>query len=638
MFIVIVNYRAAQMTVEAVESLRKCPEFGDISVVIVDNGSGDGSLEILRRDCGDCTVIDSGANLGFSGGNNVGIRHALAHGAKWILLLNNDTIVRREFLRPLVAAASDGKTLAAPKILAGENSERIWYGGGHVDRRRGGFYHETDAANAEVARDVTFASGCCLLVPAKFFSKFGLMDESYFLYYEDSALCLKARAAGYRIRYVPESVIVHRVSATIGTESAITAYYGTRNRLMVLSRFKFPFAAFAYVIATRLAKLSLALFRPNLRFIAAGILDWLCGIDGPRPQDIRPPRTRALIVINGVFAARRATGLERFAWEMLRELDTLVPAGRFILAIPRNTPQDALPDFLNISIARCGILRGAAWEQISLPRFARKCGAEILSLTNTAPFFRRGCACIHDVFYVTHESQFLKSLRGILSMAWHRMHYRAIAKRARIVFTVSEYSARAIAETLGVEPGRIAVLGNGWEHMKRIAQDEGIFLRIPEIRKCEYFFALGNRSPYKNIEWIYSVAQRWPSSRWVVTGDVLKSAAVAQRSLPNVIHTGYLSDGEMKALMANCRALVFPSLDEGFGIPPLEALSLGKQAIVADSAGLRDIYANAVHWIADPLTPANPDELLKRPVTPPDAVLERFTWHNAAKHLLDAIS
>lgn len=631
MFIVIVNYRAAQMTVEAVASLRKCPEFGDVSVVIVDNGSEDGSLEILRRECGDCTVIDAGANLGFSGGNNVGIRHALANGAKWILLLNNDTLVHSDFLRPLIAAASDGKTLATPKILCGENSECIWYGGGHVDYRRGGFYHETDAASSAVARDVTFASGCCLLIPAKFFSEHGLMDESYFLYYEDSALCLTALAAGYRIRYVPESVIRHRVSATIGADSALTAYYGTRNRLMVLSRFKFPFVAFAYVLATRLAKLALAPFRPNLRFIAAGIFDWLRGIDGPRHQEIRHST-----VINGVFASRRATGLERFAWETLRALDWLVPPGRFILAIPRNTPQEALPNFRNISIVRCGIFRGAAWEQLSLPRFARKRRAEILSLTNTAPFFCGGCACIHDVFYVTHALQFRKSLRGRLSMVWHRLHYRAIAKRARIVFTVSEYSARAIRDVLGVDRRRTVVLGNGWEHMMRIASDDRVFSRFPQIAKGEYFFALGNRSPYKNIEWIYSAAERHPSSRWVVTGAMLKSAEATRRILPNVVHTGYVSDGEMKALMANCRALVFPSLDEGFGIPPLEALALGKPAIVARSAGLPEIYADAVHWIDDPTAPADPDELLRSRVSPPDGVLERFSWRNAASTLFSA--
>ena len=117
MFIIIVNYRAARMTAEAVESLRECPEFAEATVVIVDNGSGDGSLEALRRDCADCVILDAGANLGFSGGNNIGIRYALSHGAKWILLLNNDTLVRSDFIAPLLRAASTNTSLAAPQIL-----------------------------------------------------------------------------------------------------------------------------------------------------------------------------------------------------------------------------------------------------------------------------------------------------------------------------------------------------------------------------------------------------------------------------------------------------------------------------------------------------------------------------------------
>ena len=276
--VVLVNYRNAALTEAAVSSLRKNSSGVDIQIIVVDNASGDGSVERLRASCADCVVIDAGANRGFSAGNNIGIRRALADGAEAVLLLNNDTEVEPGFLPPLLDAVRDGRTIATSKIMFADAPDRVWYGGGHVDRARGGFYHETEARNADVPRYVTFASGCCLLLPASFFGKCGLLDESFFLYYEDAELCLRAYAAGFRIRYVPSSIIRHKVSAsTGGEESSLAAYYGTRNRLEVLRRFGFPKRAFAYVIASRLARIVIS---PHRWARLSGILDGLRGKGG----------------------------------------------------------------------------------------------------------------------------------------------------------------------------------------------------------------------------------------------------------------------------------------------------------------------------------------------------------------------
>lgn len=281
--VILVNYHQPALTEAAVGSLRDCGDFGAMSVVVVDNGSADGSAGRLRASCPDCTVLDAGGNLGFAGGCNVGIRHALDAGARWILLLNNDTEVEPGFLSRLLAAAADGRTLATPKIVHADDPSRIWYGGGHVAPARGGFYHETDPARADLARDVTFASGCCLLLPAAFFRECGAMEESYFLYYEDAELCVRARKAGWRIRYEPAAVVRHRVSAsTGGSDSKLSVYYGTRNRLALLSRHGFPCRAKAFVVATRLLKLVLAPVRPGVLSACAGIADWLRGRMGER--------------------------------------------------------------------------------------------------------------------------------------------------------------------------------------------------------------------------------------------------------------------------------------------------------------------------------------------------------------------
>lgn len=279
-FVIIVNYRQPVLTECAVASLENSGGKCLVTTVVVDNGSADGSLERLKKSCAGCTVIDAGGNLGFSGGNNVGIRYALEHGAEYILLLNNDAVLERGAVEALLAAAGP-KMIAAPKIVFASDPSRAWYGGGHVSRMRGGFYHDADAMSAASARDVDFASGCCMLLPAAFFRECGLMDERFFLYCEDAELCLRAARAGYRIRYEPRAVVRHKVSASTGGErSPMAAYYGTRNRLMLLSQYRFPPAAFAYVLATRLVKLLSFPFHPAERYVLPGIIDWLAGRTG----------------------------------------------------------------------------------------------------------------------------------------------------------------------------------------------------------------------------------------------------------------------------------------------------------------------------------------------------------------------
>lgn len=277
--VVIVNYRNPTLTAETVASLRHCPQFGSLAVRIVDNGSGGRSLDQLKEKCADCEILDAGSNMGFAGGCNVGIRRALEEGDERILLLNNDTEVASDFLTALLKQADD-RTLTTPRIVHADNPARVWYGGGFVSRLRGGFYHTTDAVRSGQPHDVTFASGCCLLVPASFFRTCGLMREDFFLYYEDAELCLRAAANGFRIRYVPESVVRHKVSSTTGADSPLTAYYGTRNRLRLMADWKFSPMAFAYVIGTRLVKAVTARPAASRRAIVRGLFDFLHGQSG----------------------------------------------------------------------------------------------------------------------------------------------------------------------------------------------------------------------------------------------------------------------------------------------------------------------------------------------------------------------
>lgn len=217
---------------------------GRIQVIVVDNGSTDDSVARIRTAYPSVTIIETGANLGYAGGNNAGIRHALAHGADVIGLLNNDVTIEPDFLAPLLAALDSRPDIGVVTPLVAERSHdggRVWALGSSVDRRTGAV--SRNHAGQPVASwreqpslDVDVASGAAMLVRREVFERAGLMDEDFFLYFEEVDWSLAVRRAGYRILAVPASVVWHKVSATLGTTSPVIDYYMLRNHLRLIGR------------------------------------------------------------------------------------------------------------------------------------------------------------------------------------------------------------------------------------------------------------------------------------------------------------------------------------------------------------------------------------------------------------------
>lgn len=235
-------------------------------VLVVDNGSTDASVEHLRRRWPAVRVVALDRNLGVAAGNNAGIRAALDAGAGAVLLLNNDAAMRPTALAALdaaLAAAGDGAWAAAPKILYRSDPGRIWSAGGAfewwrgISRDRG--TDEPDRGQYDQPSDIDYANTCCLLVRAEAFDRIGLMDEAYFMYYDDSDFSARIRSAGARIRYVPEALVLHDVQATARVAAAaptsFALYYTTRNRARFIERNAPTIAqrlsGHAFTIATR---------------------------------------------------------------------------------------------------------------------------------------------------------------------------------------------------------------------------------------------------------------------------------------------------------------------------------------------------------------------------------------------------
>lgn len=245
-YIIILNWNGWQDTIDCVESCLKLT-YSHVRILIVDNGSTDGSMVKLHERFPDIDLLQTGRNLGFAGGNNVGIRHALEQGADYVWLLNNDTIVDPSALSELVHIAKRDDTLGivGSKIFYYDQPDVIWFAGGWIQYLTGNCghigQHEKDINRSEKVTEVDFITGCSLLIKSNVIKKVGLMDERYFLYYEDADWNLLVKECKYKIYYVPTAKVWHKVSMAVGFGSPAAQYYLTRNSLLFILKHKMFF-------------------------------------------------------------------------------------------------------------------------------------------------------------------------------------------------------------------------------------------------------------------------------------------------------------------------------------------------------------------------------------------------------------
>lgn len=215
----------------------------DVCTIVVDNGSTDDTAASVRSWAPWATLLETGANLGYAAGNNVGIRYALAQGALYICILNNDVTIAPAFLEPMLEAYQESEAIGviSPLIAEAYREDCIWALGSAIDRTRGsvtriGAGEAVSAWQTAKPFEVDAASGAAMLVKRAVFESVGLLDEDFYLYYEETDWCLRVRQAGYRILTVPTALVWHKVSATLGLNSPIVDYYMLRNHLRFIAR------------------------------------------------------------------------------------------------------------------------------------------------------------------------------------------------------------------------------------------------------------------------------------------------------------------------------------------------------------------------------------------------------------------
>jgi GT2 family glycosyltransferase len=291
---IVLSWNGREDTERCLDALEQVDE-PPVRIVCVDNGSTDGSVEAVRDHHPDTHLIENGRNLGFAGGCNVGIRWALAQGAEWVVLVNNDAVIAPDAVAKFAAAAEQrpGAGVLAGKLYLGDHPDRIWYAGqhflawlGYSGRHRG--EGRRDSPRYQRLSRTDRATGALMAISRTAIEKIGMLDEDLFAYVEDVDYSLRARAAGFEVLFVPTARAWHRVGAS-GPTDAHNTYYGTRNMVVVCERHRPlppPLSQLrrGVILATFAAyALRQPYRRAALAAVRAGYRDARAGRVGPRP-------------------------------------------------------------------------------------------------------------------------------------------------------------------------------------------------------------------------------------------------------------------------------------------------------------------------------------------------------------------
>lgn len=349
------------------------------------------------------------------------------------------------------------------------------------------------------------------------------------------------------------------------------------------------------------------------------------------------------VLIDGDFLVNKLTGLERAGCELLLAIDKLLlstDAGLnsgVELAVPENASAEYSELIQSFKIIKPFIEKKANKllknHYVWMLRHALSGNQTIVNLVKPMTLKRGSIIKIADVRYMEKNRE---------GEYWDKKKFRlkaSLAARigihnARYIVTVSDFSKSRIMYHFGVPSEKIKVIGEAWQHFERIQEDDSIFKKYPQLKYENYFFTVGTLASHKNHKWIKAAAQYNKESTFVISGGIepaLWKDVCSNNSTDNLIFTGRLNDGEMKALMRHSKAFIFPSFYEGFGMPPLEAMSVGTDCILSDIPVHREIYGDSVYYI-DPYD-ANVllDDIMKENLqVSKSEVLSKYSWENAA--------
>ncbi|MFQ3576488.1 MAG: glycosyltransferase family 2 protein [Cytophagales bacterium] len=237
--IITVNFKQTEVTLQLLDSLKKVT-YPNYEIIVVDNGSGENLGSVLSESYHDCIYVESKENLGFAGGNNLGIQKALG---KYLFFINNDVEVEANFLQPLVDLAESDSSIGmiSPKIIYYDSDNTIQYAGSiginpYTGRGAKIGWNQKDNGDFDKIYETSLGHGAGMLVPMDVIKQVGMLPEIFFLYYEEHDWCEAIKRAGYKVYYCGLSTIFHKESVSVGRQSTLKTYYMARNRVLFIRR------------------------------------------------------------------------------------------------------------------------------------------------------------------------------------------------------------------------------------------------------------------------------------------------------------------------------------------------------------------------------------------------------------------
>ncbi len=698
-WIVLVNWNSGGDTIECLESLLRL-ESGDFAVVIVDNGSTDGSAERiaswarsptapftspvwsrlpfaraqhksftvidaatpLPSPSADITLIRAGRNLGFAGANNLGMAFAKADSqAAWYWILNNDTVVAPDSLSIQVArmAADPAIGMLGARLMFYAEPDVVQGLAGGFLPMRGRGYHigmgEMAGAMPSIAAveaEMRYVLGASMFVRASLVDRIGAMEESYFLYFEELDWA-RRMPRDQRLAIAPDAIVWHKEGGSIGSStrcrpSDTSLYYINASLLRFYWR---HYRGRIAVAIARVLREALGLIarsdRAGARAIGRAAHDVLRGVHrqgrygSAEFEAAPPPMSESLHVgIDGHVLTGRFQGTRTTLSGLLRALAPRIGKRRF--TIYANDPAAARA-MLGTDAFGYADLGGAGsiMRLLSVfPRLFQRDGVDLGVFQYMAPLTGRTIVFIHDILPLTHPHLFPLNVR---LRTW--IFFTMSIRRARLVIAVSNYTREAILRYYRLPPERLHTVLNGPSFPAEVYE------RGAEPAASRYILTVGRIEPRKNAALLAAAFRRAavPGLRLVIAGSWDPEFPRGTLEGEGIEVREGLDDAALIELYRGASLFVYPSEAEGFGVPLLDATLFGLPVIASDRTALPEVAGDMAEYF-DPtasdaaavLAARIASHFSDRPVARPNptqraAQAKRLTWDQAAEAFLAAI-
>lgn len=684
--IIILNWNGKNDTVECIDSLKNV-HYEKYDIIVVDNGSSDDSADFLEKKYPSVKIIRNKENLGFTGGNNVGIKMALERGAEYILLLNNDTAVTQNLitgcLEPFLTQKEVG--IVGPKVVYYNNPAQVWCAGCYYNRflGRGVMYGTlSKKRNFEKEAIVDWISFCVVMIKREVFENIGLLDNDFFSSYEDLDFCLRAKKAGYLSIYSPRTIVKHKIAQDWGgLDNPLYIYYQVRNALLCMKKNRnfFGFAVFfcTYLFISMPRRAIRLLFhekKNRIRYMYMALYDFLKGRyqkgilseiirEEERERKRKQNKSYLKIGLNARYLQRRMSGIERYVLELILNLQKKDKENEYVLffnkdaAIPVIPKQENVRTFISSFPTKHRLLR-LFWEHVFLSYEINK---ENIDIFHGPAFFvplwkPKDCKYIitvHDITFVKYPKAFTWGTK-----LYYQFLFPRSLQLADMIITDSESTKKDIINNYNLREEKVKVVYLGIsdvflqqqskEKIKKVKQKYS----LPE----KYFLFTGVLSPRKNVETIisaFNLVKKEPKfsdykllivgrKGWLYEGIFKKVESLHFNQ--EVLFIDYISEEDLPVVYSLAEIYLFPSLYEGFGLPILEAMVVGCPVITSNISSMPEVAGDAallinplnVEELVDAITKLleNPD-LKKKLLEKGYLQAKHFSWEKTAEETKD---